>query len=275
MTRSADGPRPWRRDIAGAAVIVTGASSGVGRAVALEFAVRGANVLATARRGDRLVALAEEAVQRGLRPILHEAGDITLPGFRRQLVAAAVERLGGVDILVAAAGSGAVGPFRDASPDTLARILDVDFVAPAELVRTALPSLLRSHDPGIVLVGSILGCHPLPLHAEYCAAKAAIRSLAGCLRLELSADGVDVLLATLGPTSSEFWDSLLAGRRADWSRGRALSAERTARIMMRALVRRRREVLPGWRAKAFAWTARLAPGIIDRALARRTRRHTP
>ena len=267
--------RRRRRQLAGAAALVTGASSGVGRAVALELARRGARVFVTARRGDRLAALADEATARGLHPIRHEAGDITLADVRRRLVSNAVDALGGIDIVVAAAGSGAVGPFRESSTDTLTRIMDVDFFAPAELVRVALPSLLRSTDPAIVLVGSILGHHPLPMHAEYCAAKAALTSLATCLRLELAADGVDVLLASLGPTASEFWDHLLAGQRADWSRGRPLSSERTARIMVRALVRRRREVLPGWRAKGFALAARLFPRLIDRALARRIRRRPP
>ena len=253
---------------------MTGASSGVGRAVALELARRGVRVMATARRGERLQSLAAAAASGGLRPILVEVGDITQADFRRRLVSAAVAAFGGLDIVVAAAGSGAVGPFREASADTLVRIMDVDFLAPVELVRDALPVLLRGADPAIVLVGSILGHHPLPWHAEYCAAKAALQSFAGSLRLELAEDGVDVLLASLGPTASEFWDNLLAGRRAEWSRGTPLSADVTARIMVRALVRRQREVLPGWRAKGFAWAARLFPRLIDRAAARRMHRST-
>lgn len=275
MTATAAGPRRRRRTLDGMVALVTGGSSGVGRAVALELAGRGVHVLATARRGDRLAALAEEAAARGLFPIAHEAGDVTLADVRRRLVDVATERFGGLDILVAAAGSGAVGRFGDASPDTLRRVMDVDFLAPAELVRAALPTLRRSPDPAVVLVGSILGRHPLPMHAEYCAAKAALASLAGSLRLEFAADGIDVLLATLGPTQSEFWESLVAGRRAAWSRGGALSAERTARIMVDALVRRRGEVLPGWRAVGFSWAARMVPGLIDRALARRIRHDRP
>lgn len=244
----------------------------MGRAVALELARRGVRVLATGRRGERLAALAEEAAGMAGGPLLHEAGDITSSAFRRHLIDLASEQLGGLDLIVAAAGSGAIGSFRDASPDTLAGIMDVDFVAPAELVRVALPALRAGHDPAIVLVGSILGYHPLPLHAEYCAAKAAVRSLAGTLRIELAEDGIGVLLASLGPTESEFWNHLLTGRRPSWSRGRAMSAVRTARIIVRALVWRRREVLPGWRAKGFAFAARLFPRLIDRAMMRRTRR---
>ena len=136
--------------------------------------------MATARRESLLETLAAESGDRPDGPaLLHEAGDITSADFRHRLVAATVERLGGLDILVAAAGSGAIGGFREADPDTLRRIMEVDFFAPAELVRESLPALSRGRDPAVVLVGSILGYHPLPLHADYCAAKAAIRSLAG------------------------------------------------------------------------------------------------
>jgi short-subunit dehydrogenase len=261
----------WRRRLAGARALVTGASSGIGQAVALELARRGVRVLATGRRIERLAAVAAEASGMAGGPLAYEAGDITSADFRRQLVDAATRQFGGLDLVVAAAGSGAIGRFRDASPDTLARVMDVDFAAQAELVRVTLPALRAGRDPAIVLVGSILGYHPLPLHAEYCAAKAAVRSLAGTLRTELASDGVGVLLASLGPTESEFWSHLLTGSRPAWSRGRAMSASRTARIIARALVWRRREVLPGWRAKGFAFAARLFPRLIDRAMMRRMR----
>jgi short-subunit dehydrogenase len=272
MSRKPTVSRLLPRSFAGKTALVTGASSGVGRAVALELARRGAHVLATARRGDRLSAVAAEAATFAAHPVLVEAGDITAPEFRTRLVGAAASAWGGLDIVVAAAGSGAAGLFADASPATLARILDVDFVAPAELIRASLPLLRVSADPGVVLVGSILGLHPLPEHAEYCAAKAALRSLAGSLRVELAADGIQVLLASLGPTESEFWDSLLAGRRPTWSRGRPMPAARAARLVVRALAHRRREVLPGWQAKGYALAARLFPRVIDRAMMRKLRR---
>jgi short-subunit dehydrogenase len=265
----------WRRRLAGSRALVTGASSGVGRAVALELVRRGARVLATGRRSERLAALADEAAGLAGGPLVYEAGDITSSDFRRRLVDAATQQLGGLDLVVAAAGSGAIGRFRDASPDTLARIMDVDFTAQAELVRVTLPALRVGRDPVIVLVGSILGYHPLPLHAEYCAAKAAVKSLAGTLRMELADDGVGVLLASLGPTESEFWSHLLTGHRPAWSRGRAMSASRTARIIVRGVVWRRREVLPGWRAKGFAFGARLFPRLFDRVMMRRLRRSPP
>ena len=266
-TRTA--PRRGRRRLAGLRVLVTGGSSGVGAAVARALSARGARVLATARRADRLAALA--AASPSPAPILWEAGDLTDASFRTHLVKAARARLGGLDVVVAAAGCGAIGAFSAATPATLDRVLDVDFRAPVELVRLCLPLLRESPDPGIVLVGSILGSHPLPLHGEYCAAKAALASFAGSLRVELAAERVDVMLVSLGPTESEFWDGLVAGSRPAWSQGRRMPTDHAAAAIVSGMERRVRELLPGWQAKGYALLARLWPGMIDALVARRLR----
>jgi short-subunit dehydrogenase len=258
------------RDLVGTRVIVTGASSGVGRSLADLLARRGCRVLATARRVERLAHLAEGAP--GPCPILFLAGDLCDPGFRTTLVADAIERLGGIDIVISAAGAGAVGSFRESTPETFARIVDLDFIGQAELVRACLPALTRGRDPAIMLVGSILGLHPLPLHGAYAASKAALRSLATTLRLELAEDGIDVLVATLGPVASEFWDSLIAGERPAWSRGTPMPVARAAAAIIDGLERRRPEIIPGWRAKTYAFLARYLPGLIDRAVARHLKR---
>ena len=262
--------RPRRR-LAGLRALVTGASSGVGRALALELSRRGTRVLATARRADRLAEVEHAHIPAAAPAPITLAGDITEPAVRRRLLERACDRLGGLDIVVAAAGGGAIGPFRTAAPGTLREIMELDFFAPAELVREALPLLGSSSDPAVVLVGSILGRHPLPLHAEYCAAKAALASLAGSLRAELASEGIDVLLASLGPTQSEFWDNLRTGARPAWSGGRPLTAATTATAIVAALERRRAEVLPGWSAKGFAFAARACPWIIDAVVAHRRR----
>lgn len=263
--------RRRRRTLRGLRALVTGASSGIGRAVTLALAARGARVLATARRAGRLTAVAAEAPSGAVEV---EAGDLVDPACRARLVEVAEERLGGLDIVLSCAGAGAIGRFRDESPETFARVLDVDFVAPAELVRGCLPLLETSADPAIVFVGSMLAHHPLPLHGAYCAAKAAVRSLAGSLRLELADQGIGVMLASLGPTGSEFWDSLLAGARPTWSRGRPMTADRAAAAILAGLERRRCEILPGWQARGYAWTARFAPRLIDVICAARMRHAT-
>ncbi len=266
--------RHWpRRRLAGMRAIVTGGSSGVGRAVAVQLAKRGADVLATARRADRLAALEHDWTARNQSggSLQTLAGDQTDASFRTQLLTEAGNRLGGLDLLVLAAGSGAVGRFDASQPETLRSIMEIDFFAPAELARGSLPLLRKGRDPAIAFIGSIIGRHPLPLHLDYGAAKAAIASLAIGLRMELAASEIDVLLATLGPTASEFWDNLIEGNRASWSRGRAMPAERAAHRILRGLVCRRREVVPGLQAKAYVLTARLFPRLFDRCVIRRAR----
>ena len=234
----------------------------MGRAVAIALAKAGVDLVITGRREQRLLAVAEEAAKAPGR-LVPLAGDITGADFRQQLVAHAAAEFGGLDLVVAAAGSGAVGPFAQATPDVLREVFDVDFFAPAELIRLSLPLLAAGRTPAVVLVGSILGLHPLPLHAEYSAAKAALHGLATALRPELTEEGVGLLLAVLGPTESEFWDNLLAGQRPGWSQGRPLSAETTAAAILRALAVGRQTVHPGWRAKAFAILSRFCPAFID------------
>ncbi|RLT14238.1 MAG: SDR family NAD(P)-dependent oxidoreductase [Planctomycetota bacterium] len=267
-------PKPrWRRTLSGKRCVVTGASSGVGRAVAIELSRRGAIVLATARREPLLVGLAAEQIEIGMsQPILYTAGDITSNLFRQQLIHTAIEQMGGIDILVAAAGSGAIGAFSHASPQTLQDIMDVDFFAPAELVRQSLPALACGRDSVAVLIGSILGYHALPLHAEYCAAKSALRSLVNTLRLEIAPAGIQILLASLGPTETEFWDHLLTGTRPRWSRGYQWSAKKTAASIVTAIEHRRREIVPGFGAKAFVLGSRLFPSLINAILKRRFQR---
>lgn len=245
--------------------MLTGSSSGVGRALAVALADAGVHLIITARREHRLQDLAETLADRPGR-VVPLAGDITSAGFRTQLLDHARHELGGLDVVIAAAGSGAVGPFTEARPELLREIFEVDFFAPAELLRQALPLLAGGRTPAVVFVGSILGLHPLPLHAEYAAAKAALQSLAIAVRPELANRGVDLLLAILGPTESEFWDSLLTGERPAWSQGKPLSAEATAAAIAHALAAGATTVQPGWRAKAFAGLARFCPAVIDRVV---------
>lgn len=260
-----------RRNLAGMRTLLTGASSGLGHALAWQLASRGAHVLATARREDRLTALEQAWTSEGsgagsLQTI---AGDQTDGAFREALLEAMTRRLGGLDLLVLAAGSGAVGRFDASSPETLRQIMEIDFFAPAELARLSLPPLREGNDPAIVLVGSIIGRHPLPLHLEYAAAKAALTAMAGSLRMELAREEIDVLLATLGPLASEFWESLLTGDRAAWSRGRAMPADRAARRILHGLITRRHEVIPGLQAKGYVLASRLFPRLFDRCVIRR------
>ena len=144
------------RSIDGARVLVTGASSGIGRELARVLLRQGADLVVTARREERLHALADEFRAAG-RKIICVAGDITDASRARPSVACRAGVLGGLDILVNNAGVGAIGPFASATADRLRRVMEVNFFAPAELMRAALPLLRCGRRPLIVNIGSVLG----------------------------------------------------------------------------------------------------------------------
>ena len=100
----------------------------------------------------------------------------------------------------------------------------------------------------------------------------ALARVARTLRAELAAEGIEVLLATLGPVESEFWTALVRGERPAWSQGRGMPPEQAAAAILAGLRRRQGEIVPGWQAKGYVFLARYFPGLIDRWAARNWRR---
>jgi short-subunit dehydrogenase len=240
----------------------------LGRALAEALASRGARLLLAARRQPELEALASELKSRGVEASFL-AGDVADPEFRRQLVDAAAAHWGALDVLINNAGVSAHGRFADGDPSTLRRILDVNFVAPAELTRLALPLLRNGRQAAVVNVGSILGHRGAPYNSEYSASKAALRAWSEALRAELAAEGVDVLLVSPGTLATEFFDHLLAKRAAlPWGKARGITPQAAAEQTVRALERNRREIFPNWRGRALVLANRLAPGLVDRVMAK-------
>src|SRR5262245_6120645 len=173
--------------------IVTGASSGIGRALVFELIRQGASVVAMARRAERLQELetqfADKARYRWL------AGDVTTREDRAAALALAQREFGGLDALVNNAGSGGLGRFDEADEARLRRIFEVNFFAPAEFIREALPLLRQGKQPIVVNVGSVLGHRAVPEKSEYCASKFALHGLSDALRMELGRVGIELLLA--------------------------------------------------------------------------------
>ncbi|WP_428304510.1 SDR family oxidoreductase [Lacipirellula sp.] len=257
-----------RRSLANCRVVITGASSGIGRELALAFARRGSRVLLTARRNQELAAVAAECRQHGATAETL-AGDVTDSAFRAAFIERAVALWEGIDVLVNNAGISAHGRFAESDEATLRKILEVNFFAATELTRLALPLLKRSRQAAIVNIGSIIGHRGLPLNSEYAASKFALRGWSESLRAELAADGVDVLLVSPGTTETEFFDHLIA-KRSDlpWGDSTAIPAAAVAEQTLRALERGRHEIFPNWRGRALVAANRLFPGLVDRALAK-------
>ena len=257
-----------KREIKGSRVIVTGASSGIGRAVTLELAREGAKLVAVARREDRLKQLADEINDiNGRIEII--PGDITDAQIRQRAIEAAQSHYGGLDILVNNAGIGAMGRFEDADPQRVRKIFEVNFFAMVEMIRLALPLLKKSSAPMVVNVSSILGHRGAPHSSEYSASKFAVQGFSEAIRAEFFQQGIDVLVVSPGTTETEFFDNVIEHTSGpNWPRHKLVSAAVVARAMIKAMRRGRHEIIPYTPGKILCWLNRLSPSLVDRIMAR-------
>lgn len=259
-----------RRKINGARTVLTGASSGIGRAMAVELAKRGARLVVTARRQERLDELKDEVEQQGGEVHL-VAGDVSDPGLRSRLLNTAQDQLGGLDILINNAGVTSIGEFRDSNAEFFERIMAVNFFAPVELTRQALPMLDQGNRPIIVNVGSVLGHRAVPKKSEYCASKFALHGFSDALRAELAPQGIDVLLLSPTTTKTEIFDVAMGDSdksELGWLKMGAYKASTVARIAARAIRKGRHEVIISPGGKALVWADRLCPPFMNRMIAK-------
>ena len=256
-----------KREIQDARAIVTGASSGIGRALARELARQGAKVVVTARRQERLDELARQIAAEGGRAEI-VVGDITDPAVRSRAIQTAQASFGGLDILVNNAGVGALGLFEKAEPGRVRRVMEVNFFALVEMTRLALPLLKQGKRPIVVNVSSILGHRGVPHNSEYAASKFAVRGFSESVRAEWAAAGIDVLVVSPGTTETEFFDRVIEHTAPAWPEHAAVTAECVARQAVRAIRRGRHEIIPYRWGKLLSWLNRLSPRLVDALMAR-------
>jgi short-subunit dehydrogenase len=260
-----------RRRISGSRMLITGASQGIGKALALAAAARGAKVLAVARSDDLLRQVAERAQSQG-GTLETLSADITDPGDRQRMVEAAVHSFGGLDILVNNAGIGATGHFVEVSPERLRKIMEVNFFGVTETVRAFLPLLRAGNRPAIVNISSIAGKRGIPARSEYSASKFAIQGFSEALRAELAKDGIDVLIVCPGLTDTNFSKNMLEQKaRMPVDHMRGMKAEKVATATLRAIERGRHEVCLTFQGKLLVFVCRFFPRLADRIAARRVR----
>ncbi|QDU57276.1 SDR family oxidoreductase [Aeoliella mucimassa] len=256
-----------RRDPGSLRALVTGASGGIGRALAIELARRGARLLLMARNAERLAEVAAECQTAGGEAHI-VAGDVTQSSDRLAALAAATEHYGGLDLLVNNAGVTSSGDFAGSSPEIMRSIFEVNYFAATELTREAIPLLREGNTPMIVNIGSILGHRAIPLTGEYCASKFALTGWTQSLRAELASQGIDVLLVSPGTTNTEFHQNVVKGRsKLPWAGMKGVSAEHVARAAVQAIARGKHEIVPNWRGWWMLVAHRLAPTLLDHVMA--------
>jgi len=249
---------------AGTRCLVTGASGGIGRAVARRLAAAGARLAVHGRDRPALTELAAAAGD-GASVAAILTGDLTRAGAAEAAVEDAAAALGGVDVVVAGAGAGWAGPFTGMDMAEAERLVALNLMAPVRLTRAALPAMLQRRRGHVVLIGSIAGCVGVPEEAVYAATKAGLAAFADSLRGEVAGSGVGVSLVTPGAVDTAFFER--RGRRYGRRIPRLVSPERVAAAVVACVEDDRAErTVPRW----LAVPARLhgaAPGLY-RSLAR-------
>lgn len=256
------------RDLNGLRAIVTGASSGIGKALAIALAQSGVRVVLLARNAEKLQEVAS-AIKAAGDEALCVAGDVTNADCRQQALSQTEAEFGGLDLLINNAGVSAYGRFVEVSPDRLRTIMEVNLFAAAEFIREATPLLRMGRQPAVVNVGSILGSRGLPFSSEYCASKFALHGLSESIRPELEKIGIDLLLAAPGSTATEFSKNVLETQgEPPWTRSGGVSPEYVAELIVRGLVRRKRFIVPNRQGWWLLLANRLFPSIVDRVMRR-------
>ena len=270
-----------KRRLTGARVIITGASSGIGRQLALQMARAGAKLVLNARRAELLESLKQEITQansKRKRPTFVEivVGDITQESTRREVIARTIGVYGGLDVLVNNAGGAATGLFETGSPERLKKVMDLNFVSVVEMTRLALPLLKREMQPVAAAVGvapiivnfsSIVGYRGVTHYSEYCAAKFAVRGFSESLRTELDPYGIDVLVVSPGSTDTEFFTNYIENTgEPTWPNHSRVTPQYVAKKVVRAIRRGKHRIMPFFLGHVMCFLSSFAPSLMDRIM---------
>lgn len=249
-------------------VIVTGASSGIGRAIAWEFARQGSRVMLAARSEERLAVLQREITEAGLEAIMCVT-DVTSEEECRKMVAMTVEKYGTVDILINNAGISMRALFSDVDLSVLKRLMDVNFWGTVYCTKYALPYLLKNKG-SVVGVSSVAGFHGLPGRTGYSASKFAMHGFLETIRIENLRNDLHVMIIAPGFTTSEVRKHALTADGSEQGNspreeGKMMSPEHVARWVLKGIRKKKRNKIMTWEGRFTALLQRIIPAVVDYA----------
>ncbi len=249
-------------------VVITGASSGIGRALAFEFASRGAKIVLAARNTSKLQEV-EQAIKLKGNEVLTVPTDVSIESDCKNLIEETVARFNTIDILINNAGISMRAMFSDVDLLVLKQLMDVNFWGTVYCTKYAMPYITKAKG-SVVGVISIAGYMGLPARTGYSASKYAIRGFLDTLRVENLRTGVHVLVAAPGFTASNIRNVSLTADGTSQGKtprdeSKMMSAEHCAELIVKAVIKRKRELIMTFvEGKFTVWLKKWFPSLLDK-----------
>lgn len=249
-------------------VIVTGASSGIGKACAYEFASRGAKLVLAARHIDKLQEVEDDLINKGVE-VLSISTDVSIEKDCKQMIDFTIDKFGRIDVLVNNAGISMRAMFEDLDLDVMRKLMDVNFWGTVQCTKYALPYLLETKG-SVVGIISIAGYLGLPARTGYSASKYAVRGFLDTLRVECLKKDLNVLVVAPGFTASNIRKTALVAdgsMQGDTPRNEdnMMSAEKCAEHIVKAVDKRKSElILTFIEGKFSVFLKKFFPRLLDK-----------
>ena len=248
-------------------VLITGASSGIGRALAFAFGRGGASIVICARNDSALQAVSQELQQAGI-TVLALTADVSVEEDVKQLIEQTIAHFGRLDILINNAGISMRSMLIDTDPAVIQKVMDINFMGTVYATRYALP-YIQAAKGSIVGISSIAGYRGLPVRSGYSASKFAMNGFLEAVRTELLHTGVHVLTACPGFTASNIRVSALDAHgeaKGETMRDESsmMSADECADHILRAVTNRKRELILTTQGKFTVFLNKWLPSLMDK-----------
>jgi short-subunit dehydrogenase len=250
-------------------VIITGASSGIGRACAIEFSRKGAKIVLASRNKSRLEKVKEEIINEGGQAYIVQA-DVKEIEDCKNLIDSTVDHYGKIDVLINNAGISMRASFEEMELSVMKTVMDTNFYGAVYCTKFALPHLLKQK--GLIIgMSSITGLTPLPGRTAYVASKHALDGFLNTIRIENLKKGVRVLLVHPGFTTSNIRNLALNGfgkpqKETPRNEGEMMSAEEVAAIIARASLNHERDLVLTLKGKLAVWLYSRFPAMTDKLI---------
>lgn len=242
-------------------ILLTGATGGIGKHLALMLARKGANMILVGRDSGKLAALSQQIQDKGGKAKTI-AADLEVEGSVQQVAQQALQLFNGVDILINNAAILDFIQFEDQSPERIAQMVHTNVTAPLQLTNVLLPHFKASNQGQLVMIGSILGSLGFPHYATYCATKFAIHGFSQALRRELVETNIGVTYIAPRGVNTPMNDAVTLAMLAKTG-GNIDEPEKVAAIIVKAIEQEKQEVFIGQPESFFAWLNGLLPSVVN------------